>query len=220
MAFAHGLLGGKNERSMNALMKRRINLRMFDEGTAGTAPGAAAAAATAAQPAAQPAAQAARPGYTLEQVDEIVETRSRAAVAGFFRKQGMSEDEITEAIKDYQAKKAAQTPNVDAITRERDAALAELNRIKENAALAKKGVPEENIEFVGFKVRQAMAADKKLTFEKAAEKFLADNPRYASAQGAYRVQTAPGAPAAAAGQYKSEEEKYKALDEQVAAMFR
>ena len=44
-------------------------------------------------------------GYTYEQLEEVAASRaeraSRAALADFFRKQGMSEEEITTAINDF-----------------------------------------------------------------------------------------------------------------------
>lgn len=200
------------------MLYKKLNPRMFDEGTpAGGDAGAAAGAS--AQAAGAAGAGKAEPTYTFEQMDAIAEKKSRSAVASYLRQQGMSEDEITEAIKDYKAKKAAQLPDVDAITRERDAARAELEQIKRKGSLAKLGVSDDDAEFVLFKIGKAMEADKKLTFDKAAEKFLADNPRYAAGQGAYRVQTAPGTQSAH-GSYRTEDEKYRALDEAVAAMFR
>lgn len=60
--------------------------------------------------------------YTQEQIDGIVSERvkraEKSALKSFFSQQGMSEDEINQAISAYKASKAANTPNVEAIQAE------------------------------------------------------------------------------------------------------
>lgn len=165
-------------------MKYRFNLQLFDDGE-----GAGAGNGDQAN---HSGGNGSTGGYSFQQAEEIANARAeraeKAALASYFKQQGMSEEEITQAIADFKTKKAANQPNVSAIEKERDDARAELNAMKHQAAIRLKGVPEDNVEFVEFKVAALMSADSKLDFDKALDKFLKDNPRYA-ASGAYRVKT-------------------------------
>ena len=118
--------------------------------------------------------------YSYEQAEQIAEARaehaSRAALAKYFEQQGMSQDEITAAIQDYKAKKAASQPNVAAITQERDDARKELETMKNSNYLRDKGVKGDDLDYVLFKVGQKV--DDKTDFKKAADAFLKENPRY------------------------------------------
>lgn len=126
--------------------------------------------------------------YTYEQAEEIANSRAqraeRSALADFFRKQGLNETEVTEAINDFKAKQAANRPNADAIAKERDAYKAEIEQMKNEKILIGKGVKQDDLEFVMFKVSKMV--DEKTDFEKAAEKFLKENVRFTPASG-YRV---------------------------------
>lgn len=132
-------------------------------------------------------------GYTFEQAEEIANNRaekaSRAALASFYRQQGLSEEQITTAIADFKAKQKAQQPDVDTITRERDAAQEELQELKNEKILTGKGVKADDLDYVMFKVSKLV--DDKTDFTKAAEKFLKENPKYTGA-GTYRVSTSTG----------------------------
>ena len=136
-------------------------------------------------------------GYTFEQAEEIANSRAekatRAALADFYRKQGLSEAEITTAIADFKAKQKANQPDVDAITKERDEAQRKLQQYEHEKVLTSKGVKSDDMDYVLFKVNNLV--DDKTDFSKAAEKFLKENPRYAGASGsgAYRVSTSTGA---------------------------
>lgn len=157
---------------------RKINLHIFedegDEGNGGSGSGD----------------QNNKAGYTFEQAEEIANNRaeraSRAALANFYRQQGMSEEQITEAIADFKAKQKANQPDVSAITQERDNALKELEQLKNEKILTSKGVRADDLDYVLFKVGKLV--DDKTDFTKAAEKFLKENPRYAGT-GTYRVTT-------------------------------
>lgn len=132
--------------------------------------------------------------YSFQQAEEIANARAsraeRAALASYFQQQGLSEEQINQAIADYKAQQAAQRPNVDAITKERDDALAELAQMKNSQTLAQKGVRAEDTDYVMFKIAALMKEDSKLDFEKAATKFLKENPRFTtSGSGSYRVKT-------------------------------
>ncbi len=118
--------------------------------------------------------------YSFEQAEQIANTRAdraqKAALADFFKRQGMSEDEITAAITDYKTKKAAQQPNVSAIQKERDDALAKLEEMKNMEYLRGKGVKQEDLDYVLFKVNKGV--DDKTDFKKSADAFLKENPRF------------------------------------------
>lgn len=126
--------------------------------------------------------------YSYEQAEEIASARAtkaeRAALANYFRSQGMTEEEITTAINDFKTKKQANQPNVSAIEQERDTYKAEAEQLKNEKILSAKGVKTEDLDYVMFKVQKMV--DDKTDFQKAAEKFLKENPRFAGG-GTYRV---------------------------------
>ena len=130
--------------------------------------------------------------YSFEQAEEIANARAqraeKAALASYFKQQGMSEDEVSRAITAYKAQQAANRPDIDGITRERDDALAELANLKNGNALRARGIRGEDVDYVMFKVNALMQADSKLDFEKAADRFLKENPRFTTG-GAYKVRT-------------------------------
>lgn len=158
-----------------------MNLKLFDEGGTGGAGGEGADGGNGGQ---------GKAGYTFEQAEEIANARaekaSRVALADYFRKQGLNEEQVTVAINDFKAKQAANKPDVSAIEKQRDDALKELEQIKNTNLLKDKGVRNEDMDYVMFKVEKLV--DDKTDFKKAAEKFLKENPRYAGASN-YRVST-------------------------------
>lgn len=177
-------------------MKRKFfDLQLFDDGgqsgagsgqggTAGTGDGGQAASA---------GGNGAGGSYSFQQAEEIANARAqraeKAALASYFKQQGLSEDEVTRAIAAYKAQQAASKPNVDTITRERDDALKELAALKNSSTLRAKGVREEDIDYVMFKVNALMKEDDKLDFEKAVAKYLKENPRFTSGGSTYKVRT-------------------------------
>ena len=136
--------------------------------------------------------------YSYEQAEQIAEARAdratKAALADYFKKQGMSEDEVTAALADFKAKRAAQHPGVAAVEKERDAALAQVEEMKNTGYLRDKGVKPDDIDYVLFKVGKNV--DDKTDFKKAADAFLKENPRF-TGQG-YRV-VSTGKPDGGAG---------------------
>lgn len=175
-------------------MRKRLFLQHFAEGGAEGGQGATGSGSGAAGSAGAANGGQGHAGYTYEQLEEVAASRaeraSRAALADFFRKQGMSEEEITTAINDYKAKKQASQPDVDKLTKERDDALRKLQERDNMELLRSKGVPQEFLEFVAYKI--SALVDDKTTFEKAAEKWLKENPKYTG--NGYRVasSSAPG----------------------------
>lgn len=157
-------------------MKKQYDLQLFDGGEESGAPAAPAAeqkatAATGSQKAG---------GYSYEQAEEIASARAqkaeRTALADYFRKQGMTEEQVTEAISDFKAKQKAAAPDIAALTKERDELQAKLAAQENEKLLRKLGVREEDLDYVTFKAAQKV--DDKTSFEKAATAFLKENPRY------------------------------------------
>lgn len=118
--------------------------------------------------------------YSYEQAEQIAEARAdratKAALSDYFKRQGMSEEEVTAALADFRAKKAAQQPNVTAVEQERDAALAQVEEMKNTNYLRDKGVKTDDLDYVLFKVGKKV--DGKTDFKKVADAFLKENPRF------------------------------------------
>ena len=118
--------------------------------------------------------------YSYEQAEEIANARAdraeKAALASYFKQQGMSEEEVTAALADFRAKKAAQQPNVSRVEQERDAALAKVAEMENTNYLRDKGVKADDLDYVLFKVSKSV--DDKTDFKKAADTFLKENPRF------------------------------------------
>lgn len=174
-------------------MKNRMYLQLFEGGDGAGGEGGAGAGAGSGN-------QGGNAGYTYEQLEEVASARAnkaeRAAIANYLRNKGMSEEDITTAIDDFKAKKKENQPNVSAIEKERDDAIAERDQLKNTGILRDKGVKADDIDYVMFKVGKMV--DDKTDFTKAAEKFLNDNPRYAGGSG-YRVSTSAGTETNGAG---------------------
>lgn len=176
-------------------MKKYFNLQLFDnggEGGSGGGQGGNAGDGNGSQ--GNAGNNGGTGGYSFQQAEEIAQARAeraeKAALSSYFKQQGMSEEEINQAIKDFKANREKQRPNVDAITRERDDALAELAQMKNAQTLRQKGVRDEDADYVMFKAQALMKEDSKLDFDKAVTKFLKDNPRFTTAgSGSYRVKT-------------------------------
>lgn len=136
--------------------------------------------------------------YSYEQAEQIAEARAdratKAALADYFKKQGMSEDEVTAALIDFKAKKAAQQPNVSAVEKQRDDALAKVAELENTNYLRDKGVKADDLDYVLFKISKNV--DDKTDFKKAADAFLKENPRF-TGQG-YKV-VSTGKPDGGAG---------------------
>lgn len=176
------------------MKKKNFNLQIFDDGgqSGAGAQGAQGGAAAGTGNGGQSSTGNNGGGYSYQQAEEIAQARAeraeKAALSSYFKQQGMSEDEINQAIKDFKANREKNRPNVDAITKERDDARAELEALKHTSALRSKGVKEEDMDYVQFKIKALMEADDKLDFEKAMAKFIKENPRFTNTSG-YRVRT-------------------------------
>ena len=174
-------------------VKKRINLQLFEEGAetgATGSQGGTAQTGAGGQGSAGGASGAHGTGtYTYEQLEEIanarVERSERTALANFFRSQGMTEEEVTQAITDFKTQRAANQPNTEKLQQERDAALAQVEQMNNEKILSGKGVRQDDMDYVMFKVSKMV--DEKTDFKKAAEKFLKENPRFTGQN--YRIST-------------------------------
>lgn len=132
--------------------------------------------------------------HTYEQLEEIagarVERSERTALANFFRNQGMTESEVTQAINNFKAERAANQPNATKLQKDLDDALAKVQQMENEKTLSGKGVRSEDLDYVMFKVSKLV--DDKTTFEKAADKFLKENPKFTGSAGSYRISTSSG----------------------------
>ena len=164
-------------------MKKKLlfDLQLFtDGGDGGTGTGAGTAGGTGDGGQKATAGATATGGYSFEQAEEIAEARadraSKAALASYFKQQGMSEEEITAAINDYKQKKAKNQPDVSAIAQQRDDALKKVAEMENMEYLRSKGVKQEDLDYVLFKASKNVTD--KTDFKKAADAFLKENPRY------------------------------------------
>jgi len=181
--------------------KRYMNLQLFADGGEGGSGGQGgnAGAGNGSQ------GNAGNATYSYAQAEEIANARadraSRTALADFFRKQGMNEEQVTQAINDFKAKQKENQPNVSAIEKERDDARAELEAMKNTNLLRDKGVKADDLDYVLFKVQQKVTD--KVDFKKAAEDYLKENPRF-TGQGTYRVSTSTQSGGSGAAQNTNE----------------
>lgn len=175
-------------------MRKRMNLQLFEDGAGAGSGGQGGNAGTGnggQGPAGSSSGAYGNGAYTYEQLEEIASARAekseRAALANFFRSQGMTEAEVTQAITEFKTQRAANQPNVEQIQHDLDEARRENAQMKNEKFLSSKGVKAEDLDYVAFKVSKMV--DDKTTFEKAAEKYLKENPRFVSGAGTYRIST-------------------------------
>ena len=161
------------------MRKKFFDLQLFTDGGEGGAGTAGAGAGTAGNGNGSQN-NAGGASYSYEQAEEIANARAdraeKAALASYFKQQGMTEDEVTAALADFKAKKAAQQPNVSKAEQERDAALAQVEEMKNTNYLRDKGVKPDDLDYVLYKVSKQV--DDKTDFKKAADAFLKENPRF------------------------------------------
>ena len=164
--------------------KKRMMLQLFEDGAgagSGTQ-GGNAGTGNGSQGSAGNASGAHGTGtYTYEQLEEIASSRAkkseRVALANFFRGQGMTEEEVTQAITKFKIDRAANQPNVAQLQQDLEDSRNEVQQMKNEKFLSGKGVKADDLDYVTYKVSKMI--DDKTTFEKAAEKFLEENPKFA-----------------------------------------
>lgn len=172
-------------------MKKRIllNLQLFAEEPAPEKP-----PATPPTPANNPPAA---PEIDYDKVASILEGKQKitedAVLRGYLKQQGLSKDDADKAIADFKEKQKANDPNNRVKELER-----ELNQYRQNELLAKKQVNAGDYDYVAFKAEK-LVREKNLTFEKAVDAFLKENPHFLSGQKpGYRI-VDTGTPAGGAG---------------------
>lgn len=174
------------------MKKNRMNLRIF-ENSGGAGAGESGGSAGGDNNNQNNAGSGGQPTYSYAQAEEIANARAeraeRSALKSYFQQQGMSEEQVTQAITDYKAQQKKNQPNIEQMQQERDAALKEAQQMKQEKFLSEKGVKAEDVDYVMFKVSKLV--DDKTTFEKAAEKYLKENPRFVGGS-SYRVSTSTG----------------------------
>lgn len=164
------------------MRKRLFDLQLFTDSGESGAGGASAGAGTAGNGNGSQGNAGGSSGatYSYEQAEEIANARAdraeKAALASYFKQQGMSEEEVTAALADFRARKAAQQPNVSKVEQERDAALAKVAEMENANYLRDKGVKSDDLDYVLFKVSKNV--NDKTDFKKAADTFLKENPRF------------------------------------------
>lgn len=131
--------------------------------------------------------------FSYAQAEEIAQARAeraeRSALKSYFQQQGMSEDQVTQAIADYKAQQKKNQPNVTQMQQDLADARNEVQQMKNEKFLASKGVKTDDLDYVLYKVSKM--TDEKTSFEKAVDKYLKENPRFTSGSG-YRVSTSTG----------------------------
>lgn len=147
-------------------MKKLINLQRYDDGNGngqgGTVGGTSGAT------------------YSFEQAEEIANARAdrakQSALKSYFEQQGMTQDQINQAIADFKEKQKANTPDTSKIQGELDVANKKIAQYENEKILTSKGVKADDMDYVLFKVSQ-MVTDKK-DFKTAADEFLKENTRF------------------------------------------
>ncbi len=131
--------------------------------------------------------------FSYAQAEEIAQARAeraeRSALKSYFQQQGMSEDQVTQAIADYKAQQKKNQPNVTQMQQDLADARNEVQQMKNEKLLTAKGVKADDLDYVLYKVSKM--TDEKTSVEKAADKYLKENPRFTSGSG-YRVSTSTG----------------------------
>lgn len=126
--------------------------------------------------------------YSFAQAEEIANARAdraeKAALRSYFQQQGMTEQQVNQAIADYKEQQKKNQPNVTQLQQDLENSRNEVQQMKNEKFLSGKGVKADDLDYVTYKVSKMV--DDKTTFEKAAEKFLKENPRYAGGS-SYRI---------------------------------
>ena len=175
-------------------MKRRMYLQLFEDGTGAGSNGQGGNNAGNGNGNQGNAGETGNQAtFSYAQAEEIAQARAeraeRSALKSYFQQQGMSEDQVTQAIADYKAQQKKNQPNVTQMQQDLADARNEVQQMKNEKLLTAKGVKADDLDYVLYKVSKM--TDEKTSFEKAADKYLKENPRFTSGSG-YRVSTSTG----------------------------
>lgn len=132
--------------------------------------------------------------FSYAQAEEIATARAeraeRSALKSYFQQQGMTEEQVTQAITAYKEQQKKNQPDVAQLQKDLADSRNEVQRMKNESYLTGKGVRKDDLDYVTFKISKLV--NDKTTFEKAAEAFLKDNPRFAGGSSGYRVSSGAG----------------------------
>lgn len=183
-------------------MKKRMNLQLFEDGGgAGSGgQGGNAGDGNGSLGNAEESGSGNQGTYSYAQAEEIANARAeraeKAALRSYFQQQGMTEQQVNQAIADYKDQQKKNQPNVTQLQQDLENSRNEVQRMKNEKFLSSKGVKADDLDYVAYKVSKMV--DDKTTFEKAAEKYLKENPRYVGGN-TYRVSTSSGSSSEGSG---------------------
>ena len=159
-------------------MKKRMNLQLFEDGAGAGADGGQGNNTGSGNGGQGNAGGQAT--FSFEQAEEIANARAhraeQSALRSYFQQQGMTEEQVRQALNDYRERQKANQPNTEKLQQERDDALAKVAQMENEKLLTSKGVRVDDLDYVMFNVSRMV--DEKTAFDKAAEKFLKENPRF------------------------------------------
>lgn len=168
-------------------MKTKMNLRLFEDGTGAGSVGQSGNAGIGNGSQGNAGGTGNQPTFSFEQAEEIANARAhrteQAALKSYFQQQGMTQEQVQQALDDYRQRQKESQPDTVKLQQERDNALERIAQMENEKILTGKGVKTEDLDYVMFKVSKMV--DEKTDFTKAAEKFLKDNPRFTGQS--YRV---------------------------------
>lgn len=181
-------------------MKKRMCLQLFEDG-GGAGSGGQSGNAGDGNGSLENAGGSGNQGtYSYAQAEEIANARAeraeKAALRSYFQQQGMTEQQVNQAIADYKDQQKKNQPNVTQLQQDLENSRNEVQRMKNEKFLSSKGVKADDLDYVAYKVSKMV--DDKTTFEKAAEKYLKENPRYVGGN-TYRVSTSSGSSSEGSG---------------------
>nr|DAT74574.1 MAG TPA: Major head protein [Bacteriophage sp.] len=181
-------------------MKKRMCLQLFEDG-GGAGSGGQGGNAGDGNGSLGNAGESGNQGtYSYAQAEEIANARAeraeKAALRSYFQQQGMTEQQVNQAIADYKDQQKKNQPNVTQLQQDLENSRNEVQRMKNEKFLSSKGVKADDLDYVAYKVSKMV--DDKTTFEKTAEKYLKENPRYVGGN-TYRVSTSSGSSSEGSG---------------------
>lgn len=126
------------------------------------------------------------PEIDYEKLAQIVQGKQTSAedsvLRGYFKNQGLSKEDADKAIADFKEKQRANDPSNKVKELEEKVA-----RYENEKLLSGKRVKQEDYDYISFRANQ-IAKEKNLSFEKAVDFFLKDNPRFTeSTKPVYRI---------------------------------
>ena len=181
-------------------MKKRMCLQLFEDGGGAGSGGQGGNAGDGNGSQGNAGGSGNQGTYSYAQAEEIANSRAeraeKAALRSYFQQQGMTEQQVNQAIADYKDQQKKNQPNVMQLQQDLENSRNEVQRMKNEKFLSSKGVKADDLDYVAYKVSKMV--DDKTTFEKAAEKYLKENPRYVGGN-TYRVSTSSGSSSEGSG---------------------